>query len=213
MYILYAPGMGKDMSVLQAFREELLNHGYTIDCVKMLYDHGNLAFDSFDSLSVNYRWWVGISLGASIMYYWLSNFPPAYIPERLTLINPFYDRKKLSVEKGFSMNGQWDISLVPLLHRLETLDVVVSLYDRSIPIYHGIKLLNASQAYHKHLIFVEADHQIKEESKQKELADMLLNIEKGASDVQYNYCHIYKQYGTIFTSHNNAVEIFEGKSY
>lgn len=191
--VLYAPGLGYDLLVLQDFRKELLYSEYKIDYVDFKYDDAELCPSNYSCFN-NKRnnWWIGISLGASLLYY-CSAFVN-HKPGRLTIINPFSDRKLLSTEKNFSLAGQWNFAPKNVLCEVQTLDLVVSVYDNSVPMYHGIELLNRARAKKKNLIFVNDGHKISNKQIQKELARCLLDLGSENHECQtYRNLYVYNE--------------------
>ena len=195
--VLYWPGLGKDMKVLNSFRRELAAEGYQIDVVDFEYDKGSLNPNKWKQIQKNqYDWWIGISLGASLLYYSYNFVENSLRPKRLTLINPFCSRKILSEEKLFDMSKQWDFSPIDNLCIVDKIDVVISIYDWKIPIYHGIKLLTLTSSLNKYIIFLNSDHIVDNEIIQKELVKALITCEEGKknqNEEKFNNCYIYKQ--------------------
>ena len=189
--ILYALGRNNDISVLQTFRD-FLRESFPLKILDIKFDEGDFELSRFQGIVENDSdWWIGISLGASFLYYVLDI--AEIKPTRLTLINPFSSRRALSYEKHFDMHGQWDFTPKNKRCNIECIDVVISLYDQSIPIYHGLELLNQTDAKIKNLICICSDHQISEPAKQKELAALLVDLDKGCpGERQYMYCNIYQ---------------------
>ena len=106
-HILYAPGRGYDLSVLNVFRNELSKRGYIIHLLPTAYDEGYFnQTDLLNRIPIECTWWIGISLGASVLWTLSSLVESRSI--RLTVINPFADRERLSREKGFNLRGQWN---------------------------------------------------------------------------------------------------------
>lgn len=190
--VLYWPGRGQDMSVLQMFLSTLVSNEYEVTPIafsNLTYDVGALCPPRWDFVSNNrHDWWIGLSLGASLAYYSLKYTMRK--PTRITLINPFYSRKTLSHEKGFSFNEEWSISLDNHQIVVEKLEVILSLNDDKIPLHHGIRLINESTCKCKVLIFADTGHTLDEPAVQCELAKLLSE----ANDYgEYHYCHIYQQ--------------------
>ena len=194
--ILYWAGRGQDLKILNDFREELKKDGFEIDYINVKYDSGQLSPNKWEQVTNNNAdWWIGISLGASLLYYSM-NFIKKNKPNRITLINPFSSRKILSEEKGFSLDNQWLFSPQNCDVEVDNLDVVLSTNDTKIPIYHGVKLLNKTISKNKQVVFVESDHIINNNKVQAELARVLIEnrmLYGGNNDEKYNYCNIYKQ--------------------
>lgn len=191
--ILYAPGLGQDYKILHDFRDKLKSLEYEISYINFSYDVGNFEPQCYICITKNTsEWWVGISLGASILYY-MYNFAEIK-PKRITIINPFSDRKQLSNEKGFDISNQWNFAPKSMKIKIKQIDLVTSVYDQSIPMYHGIELINNAEASTKNIIYVDADHQVNNIDAQKELAKCLCDIEstKGKISDEYKYCNIYQ---------------------
>ncbi len=192
--ILYWPGMGQNLEILKYFRNKLISKGYEIDTITFKYDYDKLNPKNWNEIEENQAdWWIGISLGASLLYYSYNFVKESNKPLRISIINPFSSRKKLSIEKGFDLSKQWDFSPKSMKCIINEIDLISSLYDSKIPMYHGIELLNNTVSKNKNLIFVEEKHTITSIDVQKELANVLLDINGGKVSEKYNYCNIYKQ--------------------
>jgi hypothetical protein len=192
--ILFWPGRGKDLNILSHFISTFREKGYDVVIFPFGYDVGNIPFfnnsDWCEWLKKNtFDWWIGISLGASLAYTMATLVNEQQTLMRITAINPFLSRKKLSEEKGFSLQGQWNFSPISCDLEIQNIDVVVSLYDEKIPIYHGISLLNNTVSPNKKLVFVNDSHQIPNNTAQIELANNLL---EEANCVKNHYCFLYK---------------------
>ncbi|MBR0428349.1 MAG: hypothetical protein IJK18_09185 [Clostridia bacterium] len=194
--ILYWAGRGQDLKILESFRNVLKKEGYEIDYINIEYDTGELSPNQWNQVVNNDAdWWIGISLGASLLYYSI-NFIKKSKPSRITLINPFSSRRILSEERGFDLNNQWDFSPKDCKIEVENLELVLSQKDTKIPMYHGIELLNNTICNNKKIIFVNGDHIIDKDEAQVELAKILIKNEilnGGNNNERYNYCNIYKQ--------------------
>ena len=191
--ILYWAGMGQDLEILKYFRSELAHNGYEITPVTIKYDYGKLNPNSWNIIKNNSAdWWIGISLGASLLYYSYDFVVNINKPSRITIINPFSSREKLSKERNFDLSKQWNFTPKNAKCDVEEIDLVSSLYDIKIPMYHGIELLNNAVSKCKNLIFVSEGHTITDINVQKELANVLLNINREKNNEKYNYCNIYK---------------------
>lgn len=196
--ILYWPGRGQDLKVLKYFRNELLQNGFLIDVIDVEYDIGELNPLNWAKVKENNcDWWIGISLGASLLYYALNYVDDLCKPTRITLINPFCSRKNLSNEIGFDLTNQWDFSPIENTVNVDQIELVSSVFDVKIPMYHGINLLNKTISSNKKLIFIDEKHTIDLKEAQIELAQLLCDIniiEKGkkGNGKGYNYCNIYK---------------------
>ena len=194
--MLFWPGRGKSAKILQRFLA-FISAFYDISIFPFDYDTGGNPFYSESSWSQwiknnHFDWWCGISLGASLSYVMASLSSK---PSRITMINPFQSRSILAEEKGFSIENQWDFSLSNYTINVENLDMVLSIYDEKIPIYHGITILNKAQAKFKRLIFIEDTHCIECSENQIELANLLKKVEDGGrfDDRFLKHCYIYKQ--------------------
>ena len=194
MKILYAPGMGKDLNILSEFRRTLQKF-CEVEIFAAPYDSGELNPVAMKQVVENdCDWWIGLSLGASLLYYSAAFCPKKFLPQRLTVINPFSCRKKLAAERNFSLDGQWIFSPEKVEVDVEILDAAISLNDISIPIYHGIKLLNLAKSATKNLVFVDANHQITDRRAQIELAEVLTHLDSEDFDFDsYNSCNVYQR--------------------
>ena len=194
--ILYWAGRGQDLSILNSFRNVLKENVFEIDYIDIQYDNGELSPSQWKQVIENDAdWWIGISLGASLLYYSI-NFAKEKKPSRITLINPFSSRKILSEEKGFDLDNQWIFEPKNCEVEVNNLDVVLSTDDTKIPMYHGVELLNNTICNNKKIIFVNGNHIIDEDEAQIELANILIKNEVsngGNNNERYNYCNIYKQ--------------------
>lgn len=193
--ILYWPEMGQNIDILKYFREEFTNE-YKIEIIDFKYDIGKLKPQEWNIIHSKYDWWIGISLGASLAYYSYNYVTEKSRPYRLILINPFSSRKILSNEKNFDMTEQWDFSPKKTEINVEKIDLVSSIFDTKIPIYHGIELLNKANSNDKSIIFVDSNHTIENKEAQIQLANIFMEKSE-KKNVETNYCHIYKQYRKI----------------
>ena len=190
--ILYWPGMGQDLKILENFRKQLRQLGNIVDVIDFDYDDNNkLNPNEWKIINNKYDWWIGLSLGASLVYYSYEYVEDKNKPERITIINPFSSRKKLSIEKQFDLKNQWDFSPICSNVDIEKIDLVRSIYDDKIPSYHGFELLNNSISNNKNFILVKDKHTIDNIEAQKELARLLIK-EENKNEPNY-YCNIYKQ--------------------
>lgn len=193
--ILYWPGRGQDLEILKHFRKELETKGYQFSHINIKYDENELCPNTWEQVIENTAdWWIGISLGASLLYYSLQYVEKCNRPKRITLINPFYSRRILSKEKGFKMENQWDFNPIDYKETVNYLDMVLSINDTKIPMYHGAKLLNNTICENKQIIFVNESHTIDNKRAQVELAKILGNKEIFDRSIyeRYHYCNIYK---------------------
>jgi hypothetical protein len=193
--------MGKSPDTLVHFLSLLNTNAYTVVPVPFEYDTGIPPFATNSEWGMwcaenNFSWWIGISLGASLAYTFASLLNEIKRPKRLTLINPFASRETLAKEKTFSINGQWNFSPIAYALNLKKIDMVISVFDEKIPIYHGVSLLNKAVSDRKSLIFVDDNHQIQNEAAQKELAELLISgesVKKGDNCGKTCYCNVYQQ--------------------
>ena len=199
MKILYAPGMGRDLKILSEFRGALQKQFGELKIFNLPYDVGEFDPKNIRQIAENdCRWWIGLSLGGSLLYYLTAHCPEEKLPQRLTVINPFSCRKELAVERGFDLAGQWIFSPKEISARVKIFDAIISMNDSSVPIHHGIRLLNLARSEIKNLIFVEANHQITDVQTQLEVADVLIKLHAGDFNFDSsNSCHVYKQCGKI----------------
>ncbi len=196
--ILYAPGRGRDLSVLAGFRKELAACGHDLAIVPFAYDTGNFAPELLaETLPGGCPWWTGISLGAALLWTLAAEKGSGPgCPRRLTLINPFADRERLSRERGFSLEGQWRFRPLDSAPAPEILEVVIALGDQAISPVHGLELLAASRARIRRLITVQADHQISDLRVQRSLARML-SSPGGAGYADAEHCDLYSWQGGV----------------
>lgn len=191
--ILYWPGMGQNLEILNQFRKELLKRGNEISIIDFKYDDNKLEPTKWKIIEEKkFDWWIGISLGASLLYYSYEFVMDKYKPERITIINPFSSRKTLAKEKKFNLKNQWDFSPINSKMQINTIDLVSSIKDDRIPSHHGFELLNNAIANEKNLILINENHTIDNYDAQIELAKLLINKEQ--RDEKYYYCNIFKQY-------------------
>lgn len=91
--ILYWPGRGQDLEILKDFRSTLEGKGFQLDFIDIKYDEGILSPNTWKQVVQNDAiWWIGISLGASLLYYSMK-YTNRNKPNRITLINPFFQEK------------------------------------------------------------------------------------------------------------------------
>lgn len=194
--ILYWPGRGQNLDILKYFRKELETQGFDLEYIHINYDKGNLEPYKWKQVVQNdANWWIGISLGASLLYYSLK-FIEKNKPNRITLINPFSSREVLSKERKFDLKNQWNFAPIDCVEKVNNFDIVLSINDIKIPMYHGVKLTNNTVCKNKQIIFINENHTIDNEKAQKELATILKNndmLNRGVENEKYNYCNIYKQ--------------------
>lgn len=188
--ILYWPGMGQNIDILFDLKKEL-SKKFKLDIINFDYDVGNLNPLDWEILKNKYDWWIGISLGASLLYYSYNFIKKDIRPKRLTIINPFSSRKILSKEKGFDLSNQWDFSPKAQEVTVKKMELITSIYDEKIPNYHGFELINKTNSKNKKIILVNSNHIIENSKVQLELSKILLNGE--IKNEKFNYCNIYKQ--------------------
>lgn len=194
--ILFWPGIGKDLNVLKEFVEELKLDGNEIEYFKEDYDVGEMNPSSWNQVINNdCDWWIGISLGASLLYYAYSYVPIKKRPTRITLINPFYSRRILSYEKKFNINEYWEFNPIDKKNKIKHCELLISIFDKNINPYHGLTLSTSINSNNKNLMLVNSDHTLKLNNVQRKVADILLSYNKRGCkyEKKYNGCHIYKQ--------------------
>lgn len=194
--ILLWPGIGKDLSVLDTFVEELKINNKEIIYFKEDYDYEGLNPNNWCQVFSNdCDWWIGISLGASLLYYVYSYVPKEKRPSRITLINPFYSRRVLSKEKNFDIDKYWDFEPINMKEFIEHCELIVSNYDKNINPYHSLTLSFSINSVNKYIILINSDHTLKMNNVQKELADLLISYDERGYKIEKenNNCNIYKQ--------------------
>lgn len=194
--ILYWPGRGQNLDILQDFRKNLEENGFELEYIDVNYDEGSLNPWIWKQIAENDAdWWIGISLGASLLYYSMK-FTDKNKPSRITLINPFSSREVLSQEKNFNLENQWNFAPIDYVEEVDNLDMVLSINDTRIPMYHGVELLYNTICKNKQIIFINETHTIDNENAQEELARALVNntiSDRGGENERYHYCNVYKQ--------------------
>lgn len=137
--ILYFPGIRRLPDELAFTFSRLASAGFRVWTLPVPYDVGKdfspVPFAEYlRSCGMNFQWWAGLSLGASVSWVLAAHLPEELLPKRLTLINPFSDRRKLAEIRGFSLEGQWPI--VPEQYDLPPrifAEMVLSENDEKIP--------------------------------------------------------------------------------
>ena len=190
MKILYWPGMGQDLSILKTLRTELSEKNI-LQTINFRYDVGELKPKKWNILQEKFDWWIGISLGASLLYYAYNFIEESNRPTRLTIINPFSSRETLSLEKNFDLSKQWNFSPKEEIVDVSKIELISSVYDNKIPTYHGLELINNTKSKNKKIILVNSNHTIENIDAQIELSKILLNEE--IKNERFNYCNVYKQ--------------------
>lgn len=194
--ILYWPGIGKDLKVLDSFLAELKIKNYDIKIFNEEYDIGELNPSTWEQVVNNEcDWWIGISLGASLLYYAYAFVPDEKKPSRITLINPFYSRNILANEKGFDITKFWDFSPIDMKCFIKHCELIVSRYDKNINPYHSLVLSSSINSDNAYVILVNSDHTLKLNDVEKEVADLLINYNRKGYNIEKenNNCNIYKQ--------------------
>lgn len=194
--ILFWPGITQDTNILKDLKRILIKNGYFIEYVKFKYDVGKLNPKKWDQVVNNKSdWWIGISLGASLLYYAYHFVPLNKRPKRITIINPFFSREILSYEKDFNIKNYWNFSPIKYKVNVNHIELVLSIFDKNIPIYHGLHLINSSSTSNKNIIFINSNHVIDESNAQKELGILLYKYKDGkyCYEKKLNYCNIYQQ--------------------
>ena len=145
------------------------------------YDAGVLSPKPFEEWLNNNQtapsWWIGLSLGASLAWYYAAMIQKEFQPKRLTLVNPFSNRRALAQLKGFSMDNQWDLNLENI-NIPDSIDVsaVISTNDTKIPLCCKQQLLDKIPKSSNY--FIDADHGLSEKSAQLLMFDLLFNNER-----------------------------------
>lgn len=192
--ILFWLGRGQSKNILKSLLEELSSNGYNIEYINFKYDEGDFSPHKWKQVTNNVcSWWMGISLGAALLYYCAGLVQKDIMPKRITLINPFYSRTVLAKEKGFMLNNQWDFNPIDQSVNVKHLDVVLSIYDEKIPIYHGIFLLEHAKSRNKNIVFIKDSHILSNIDSQLELATILLEGKTNERTNKNYYCDLYKQ--------------------
>ena len=194
--ILFWPGIGQDNNILKTLKKTLYNYGYEIENINIKYDKKDLNPSNWKQvMENNASWWLGISLGASLLYYAYSFIPKENRPTRITLINPFSSRIVLSKEKNFDINKYWNFSPIEFPCFVKNFELILSTYDTNISPYHGLALINNTNANYKTIISITSDHVISNLSIQKYIARVLHAYKKGkyTYEKKLDYCNIYQQ--------------------
>ena len=188
--ILYWPGFSRAEDELSYFQTEFRNKDFEITKFPQNYDYGVInPTEWINLINWNFDWWIGMSLGASVMIYSLKYLPKYFFPKRITIINPFYSRSELAKENGFNMENQMDFQLDFKIEGPETVELISSTDDEKIKMNHGIKVINNFEKSKKSIIFVSDNHRIGTPVAQKELAKLL--ISERLVNEEYKYCNIY----------------------
>lgn len=102
----------------------------------------------------------------------------------------------MSKEKNFNLENQWNFAPIDYAEKVNNLDLVLSINDTRIPMYHGVKILNNTICDNKQIIFINESHTIDNKNAQIELARALESnniLNRGGKNEGYNYCNFYKQ--------------------
>lgn len=169
---------------LDCLLNSLQDAGFAIERMEVEYDSGPPPQDASSEIQrwirgTPYgvpRWWIGLSLGAAVAYVVACTLPECCKPRRLTLINPFANRRELSKQAGFDMGTQWEINpsefaCPPQLR----VDLVNSRFDERIPSQHSHRLGTCLAGVDVRMIELNADHRISDEAQQLLLAQVLLS--------------------------------------
>ena len=194
--ILYWPGIGKNLDILDEFLNEIRFNNIDIDIFNEEYDVGELNPNNWDQVVNNdCDWWVGISLGASLLYYAYAFVPEEKRPSRITLINPFYSKNILSSEKGFDITKYWDFSPIDMKCFIKHCELIISSFDININPYHSLVLSSSINSDNTYLMLVNSDHTLKLNNIQKDIADILISYNRKGYNIENkdNNCNIYKQ--------------------
>lgn len=200
--ILYWPGRGQNPEELSDCLNIFKTNGYFVDVLPYAYDLGDNPVNPESHIyqwahaktQGGSKWWIGLSLGASIAHIVASILPLTSIPNRITLINPFANRAQLAQEKKFSLKGQWPLKPEDFRSSVPTVDLVVSIDDKKIPVEHANKLMMLFDGENRRFIELDADHAITCRSTQIELSDILLYGNKNGASKRYAHiisCNLY----------------------
>ena len=194
--ILYWPGRGQSLDILKSFREEFEKNKFEFEYINVNYDIGELNPINWEQVTNNDSdWWIGISLGASLLYYSM-RFAKKNKPNRITLINPFSSREVLSKEKQFDLSNGCNFAPIDYKCEAISLDMVLSINDSKIQMYHGAKLLNNTICKNKRIIFANENHTIDNEKAQIELAKVASDASESQLSQYWNQAaESAKKYG------------------
>ncbi len=181
--ILFWPGIRWSETDLRNLFGALRTAKFTINRAEVTYDSGAPPQDAGsgvqkwigDARHEVPKWWIGLSLGASVAHIAACTVPDRFKPNRLTLINPFANREELSKEAGFDMKEQWQINPIEFncpsgIH----VDLVISRFDNRISPEHSRRLRACFSGADVKTIELDADHRISDEEQQHLLAESLL---------------------------------------
>lgn len=194
--IMFWPGIGKDLSILKEFIDELRTNNFEVEYFNEDYDTGSLNPNLWNQVINNdCDWWIGISLGASLLYYAYEYVPKEKRPSRITIINPFYSREILSNEKGFDINKYWNFSPNVMKEYIDHFELIISMFDKNINPYHSLVLSTSVNSNNSYLIITNSDHTLSLNNIQKKIADVLISYNKRGYKIEKenNSCNIYKQ--------------------
>ena len=188
--IMYWPGFARKDDELLYLLSEVKKRGLDVTKFPYNYDYGNIIPHEWNTLvEWDFDWWLGISLGASVMVYSLRFLPIEYYPKRITIINPFYSRSELAKKNGFDMSNQMDFKLDQIVKNIDKIELVSSLYDEKIRMNDGVRVVCNFEATNRSIIFVKSNHGIDDSYVQTELAHIL--IPNKDYNEKYKYCDIY----------------------
>ncbi len=180
--ILFFPGIHRRDDELKTFFTLAKRYKHISYSVYPLpYDTGNLTIKPFEEwLNSNQTipsWWIGLSLGACLAWYSASTIQEDLLPKRLTIVNPFSNRRALAQLRGFSMDNQWDLNLENAnIPASVNVSAIISLHDAKIPLCCKRALLNKMPI--RSQFFIDADHSLSENFAQHSMFNYLLNNEQ-----------------------------------
>jgi hypothetical protein len=180
--ILYWPGIRRSSSELSTVWQELGSAGYQVTWLDVLYDRGAPP-DSPSGPVAQWlaqrpraEWWIGLSLGASVAHIAASTSPLWLRPQRLTLINPIANRKKLAKMRGLTLDQGWPLIAEQFtVHGIQEVDLVLSTLDTQVPPEQGLSLIKCFPKARLHVIELDAGHAIEEVAMQRLLVACLLS--------------------------------------
>lgn len=145
------------------------------------YDVGVLSSKPFEEwLNKNQAipsWWIGLSLGASLAWYFAATIKEEFLPKRLTLVNPFSNRRELAQFKGFSMENQWDLNLENIdIPSSINVSAIISSRDTKIPLFCKQRLLDKIPKSSQR--FIDTDHCLSDKSAQLSMFNYLFDNER-----------------------------------
>ena len=179
--ILFFPGIHRLEDELKYFFTLTKQRHISHSIYPLPYDEGILSSKPFEEwLNKNQAvpsWWIGLSLGASLAWYFAATIQKDFQPQYLTLVNPFSNRRELAQLKGFSMDNQWDLNLENVnIPSSVNVSAVISVNDAKIPLCCKQQLLDKIPKSSQY--FIDADHSLSDASAQRSMFNWLFNNER-----------------------------------